>query len=78
MKNMIPSAIGTAIHTPVIPKSRGSSRIPPQSRPKVRRKDRTAETLPLERAVNRAEMKMLKPQKRKLTEKTGKPAAAIS
>ena len=75
---MIPSAVGTAIQIPMIPKSRGSSRIPPQSRPKVRRKDRTAETLPLERAVNRAEIKILKPQKRKFMEKTGKPAAAIS
>ena len=54
---MIPSATGTASHTPVIPQMRGSSRMPPVSRPKVRKKERTADTYPFDSALKMAEVK---------------------
>ena len=75
--NIIPSAAGTASHTPVIPQMRGSSTIPPASRPNVRKRERTADTFPFDNAVNIAEVKLFKPQNRKLYEKIVKPLAAI-
>ena len=66
MTNMIPSATGTASHTPVIPQIWGNSRMPPADRPNVRRKERAADTFPFDSAVNIAEVKMFKPQNRKL------------
>lgn len=75
--NMIPSAAGTASQAPVIPQMLGSSRMPPASRPNVRRKERTAETLPFDSAVNIAEAKLFRPQDKKLYEKIRKPLAAM-
>lgn len=77
MTDIIPSATGTASHTPVIPQRRGSDRMPTASRPKVRKKERTADTFPFDSAVNIAEVKLFKPQNRKLYEKIVKPFAAI-
>lgn len=77
MANMIPSAAGTASHTPVIPQIGGSSRIPTASRPNVRKKESTADTFPFDNAVNIAEVKLFKPQNKKLYEKIVKPFAAI-
>ncbi len=74
---MIPSAIGTASHTPVIPQMCGSRRIPPASSPNVRRNERTADTLPFDKAVNIADVKLFSPQNKKLNEKIVKPFAAI-
>ena len=74
---MIPSATGTASHTPVIPQMRGSSRMPPVSRPNVRRNERTADSFPFDRAVNIADVKLFKPQNRKLYEKIANPSAAM-
>ena len=51
--------------------------MPPASRPKVRKKERTADTFPFDSAVNMAEVKLFKPLKRKLQEKIPKPFAAI-
>lgn len=76
--DMIASAKGTASHTPFIPKIRGSKRMWPASRTKVRRNERTADTFPLDRAVKLAEVKMFRPQNRKLKEKIRKPLSAIS
>ena len=75
--NIIPSAAGTASHTPVIPQIRGSNRIPPASRPNVRKKERIADTFPFDNAVNIADVKLFKPQNRKLYEKIEKPFTAI-
>ena len=75
--NIIPSATGTASHTPVIPQIRGSSRMPAASRPNVRRKERTADSFPFDSAVNIPEAKMFRPQNRKPYEKIAKPSAAI-
>ena len=61
----------------MIPQIRGSKRIPAVKRPKVRSRERTADTVPFDKAVNMAEVKMFRPQKRKLNEKTAKPSAAI-
>ena len=77
-RNMIPSARGAASHRPASPQNRGRSKIPPPSRTKVRKKERRADTFPLERAVNIAEVKIFRPQNKKLYEKTEKPSAAIS
>ncbi len=77
MKNIVPSAIGTASHTPVIPQIRGNRRIPPASSPNVRINERAAETFPFDKAVNIADVKLFKPQNRKLYEKIVKPFAAI-
>ena len=63
---MIPSATGTASHTPVIPQKRGNKRMPPDSRPNVRKKERNADIFPFDRAVNMAEIKMFRPQNKKL------------
>lgn len=46
-------------------------------RPKVRRNERTADTVPLDSAVNIAEAKIFRPQNRKLYEKIEKPSAAM-
>ncbi len=63
--------------TPAIPQIWGSNRMPPVSRPNVRKKERTADTFPFDNAVNIAEVKLFKPQNRKLYEKIAKPFAAI-
>ena len=76
--NIIPSAIGTAIHIPITPKIRGSTMMPEASRTKVLRKDRAADTLPFDSAVNMADVKMLVPQNRKLNEKIANPLVAMS
>ena len=78
MKNAIPSAMGTANHTPVIPQRADSSGIPPAVSPKVRRKDKNAETFPFDNAVNIADVKIFRPQNRKLQEKIRSPFAAIA
>ena len=75
--NIIPSAAGTASHTPVISQIQGSNRMPPASRPDVRKEERTADTFPFDNAVNIADVKLFKPQNRKLYEKMVKPFAAI-
>ena len=53
------------------------AQIPPASRPNVRKKERTADTFPFDNAVNIADVKLFKPQNRKLYEKIVKPFAAI-
>ena len=73
-----PSATGTAIHTPVIPKNRGSTRMLPATSPNVRKKDSMAETLPLDNAVNMADVKIFNPQNKKTQEKMENPPAASS
>ena len=75
--NISPSAAGTASHTPAIPQIRGSNRMPPASRPNVRKKERIADTFPFDNAVNIADVKLFKPQNRKLYEKMVKPFAAL-
>ena len=56
---------------------RGSNWMPTVSRPNVRKKERTADTFPFDKAVNIAEAKLFKPQNRKLYEKIVKPFVAI-
>ena len=51
--------------------------MPPASSPNVRKKERTADTFPSDNAVNIAEVKLFKPQNKKLYEKIVKPFAAI-
>ena len=72
------SAAGTASHTPATPISLGSVINNIVISPKVRRKDRIADRFPSDNAVNAAEVKIFKPQNRKLNEKIGKPLRAIS
>lgn len=74
---MIPSASGTANHTPFTPQMWGNSRMPPASKPNVRKKDRMADIFPFDSAVNIAEVKLFRPQNRKLYEKITKPFVAI-
>ena len=45
-------------------------------KPKVRRKDISADTFPFDSAVNKAEVKILHPENRKLKLKIGKPVLA--
>lgn len=47
-------------------------------KPKVRRKDISADTFPFDSAVNKAEVKILHPENRKLKLKIGKPVLVIS
>ena len=51
--------------------------MPTASRPNVRKKERTADTFPFDKAVNIAEVKLFNPQNKKLYEKIAKPFAAI-
>ena len=50
------SARGTASQLPVTPPSRGNSKRPMVTKTRVHRKDRMAETLPFDRAVNIADV----------------------
>ena len=75
-KNARNSAAGDASHTPVIPKKRGRIRIAPVNNTKVRRKDKNADTFPLDKAVNIADTKIFSPLNKKLKEKIFIPPAA--
>ena len=67
------SATGTASQTPSSSQSQGRSKRLRIRNTKVRRKDRIADTTPLEKAVKRAEAKILIPVNRKLMENRAKP-----
>lgn len=71
------SARVIATQAPSPPIIRGSSKSPTAMKTKVRMKEIIAETLPLEKAVNRAEVKILRPEKRKLMLKIAKPPRAM-
>lgn len=75
---VISSAIGTASHTPVTPKIFGNVKSSTVISPKVRRKDKIADSFPFETAVNMAEVKIFSPQNRKLKGKIKNPFRAIS
>lgn len=63
------SAIGTAIHTPVMPNISGRISRHIVISPKVRKKEITADIVPLDKAVNAAETNILIPLNKKLIEK---------
>lgn len=65
--------MGMASQTPSIPIRNGSTRRLVIIRPKVRTKEMTADMRPSERAVNRAEAKMVRPENRKLKAKMVNP-----
>lgn len=68
--------MGTANQIPVMPIKLGKISMAALMKIKVRRNDIIADNLPLFKAVNRAEAKMLAPTKRKQTEKMRKPSEA--
>ena len=70
--------MGTASHTPMSPKTVGRSNSIPVSITSVRRKEITAEILPLQRAVKKEEPKMFMPQKRKERAYNRKPEVVIA
>ena len=72
------SAIGTASHTPVTPKTFGNVSNKTVINPNVRRKDKTADSFPFDNVVNVAEVKIFSPQNRKLKGKIKNPFRAIS
>ena len=69
--------MGIANHTPVTSQNWGSIKIKAVINPNVRKKDIIADTFPFDNAVNIADVKLFKPQNRKLYEKIVKPFAAI-
>ena len=75
---VISSAIGTANHTPVTPKTFGNVSNNTVISPKVRRNDKIADSFPFDKAVNVAEVKIFSPQNRKLKGKIKNPFRAIS
>ena len=75
---MISSAIGTASHTPVTPKTFGNVSNSTVISPKVRKNDKIADSFPFDNAVNVAEVKMFSPQNKKLKGKIKNPFRAIS
>ena len=75
---VISSAIGTASHTPVTPKTFGNVSNSTVISPKVRRNDKIADSFPFDNAVNVAEVKMFIPQNKKLKGKIKNPFRAIS
>ena len=73
----MPSAKGTASHTPSMPHICGKIVMPMVKNPKVLKNDKAADILPLDRAVNIADVKIFIPQHKKLYEKIKKPPTAI-
>lgn len=69
--------MGIANHTPVTSKNLGSIKRKAVINPNVRKKEIIADTFPFDNAVNIADVKLFKPQNRKLYEKIVKPFAAI-
>lgn len=70
------SATGVAIQTPCTPKNRGRMPIVMSMNTKERENASTAETLPLDKAVNMPLMKMLKPMKNRAIVHTRFPVTA--
>ena len=70
--------MGMASHTPSIPMIKGSTSRLVIIRPKVRTKEMMADIRPSDRAANRAEAKMVKPEKRKLHANIMNPCLASS
>ena len=77
IKMLISSAIGIAIHRPFTPHIFGRRRIPRLIKTNVRNNDKIADVFPSDKAVNRAEAKILNPAKRNKKEKSRKPLSAI-
>ena len=75
---VISSAVGTASHTPVTPKTLGNVKSSTVISPNVRRNDKIADSFPFDNAVNAAEVKMFSPQNKKLKGKIKNPFRAIS
>ena len=80
METIIPnaSAIGTDNHIPFSDKNIGNSRIAPTRKTNVLQKEIIPEILPSEKAVKRAEVKILKLINRNVIEKIGNPFVIIS
>lgn len=77
MHNVKSSAIGTANHTPVIPKYFGITIKPNIIKPNVLKKEIMADTFPLDNAVKIADEKILKPENKKLNTNIENPFVAI-
>ena len=75
---VINSAIDTASHTPITPKTFGNVESSTVISPKVRWNNKIADNFPFDNAVNAAEVKMFSPQNRKLKGKIKNPFRAIS
>ncbi len=70
--------MGTADHTPATPKNPGKIKRNTKINPNVRKKDITADALPFDSAVNKAEAKILQPENRNPNEKMENPFLVIS
>ena len=75
---VISSAVGTASHTPITPKTLGNVSSSTVISPKVRRNDKIADSFPFDNAVNAAEVKIFSSQNKKLKGKIKNPFRAIS
>ena len=71
------SATGTASHIPSTPQIKGKSSKKITRKTNVRKKERIADTFPLDNAVNNAEEKILIPVNKKLSEKIANPCFVI-
>ncbi len=71
--NTMPSAIGTANHTPFVPQISGSVKRHVVTKPNVLRKESTVDIFPFDKAVNIEDANIFNPQNKKLQENILKP-----